>query len=170
MGQIRNDGAVGIVVPAAVPFGVPAGKDIPGAFKLAAVARLDGCQRRFDFTAGENFEGVRIELFQPIAFDVAQALAEQEFVVQTNFGVDCRGGVHPVNRPLDLATVGRLSAFGFRVVGANQLDNLAVFVFDEILALEIVRPAKSNFLVRRETEITFDRLFHEVRLFDVNSS
>ena len=50
--------------------------EIPGALKLAAVAWFDVRQSRFHLAAGKNFEGIRIELFQPVAFNVAQTLAQ----------------------------------------------------------------------------------------------
>src|SRR5579872_3163071 len=68
---------------------------------------------------------------------------------------------------LHLAAVRRITAAGCRIVGAMELDDLAVGVLYNAGTRDEVGVAQSNFAAGREPEILLRRIFAEIVLFDV---
>ncbi|MPM51394.1 hypothetical protein SDC9_98142 [bioreactor metagenome] len=73
-----------------------------------------------------------------------------------------------MNGALDLAAVGGIAAAGFRVVHGAQRGNVPRGVFFHAGAPDEVAVTQPDLTVGRETEIAFDRRFHEVGTLDVD--
>ena len=63
--------------------------------------------------------------------------------------------------------MGAAAALRFRIVGAAQFDDVAVFVFDDFFAFNDVGVFQADFLARSQAEEFLDRFFHEVAPFDI---
>ena len=75
-------------------------------------------------------------------------------------------GAEPVNRDFDLAAVGGVAANCCRIVGAANLNDIAVFVFVDAGAGDQIGIAQANFAARREAEEFLGRVFHKVGAVD----
>ena len=89
-------------------------------------------------------------------------------VEEDHFGVDGGGGVHPVDGGFDLAAVGGVAAVqGVFVDGADQALDVAVGVFDDVVAAHETQAAQAHFAAGAQAEEFLGGLFHEVVLLDV---
>ncbi len=97
-------------------------------------------QRRLELAAGQ-LERVRIEVIQIIRAlrYVVYVLEGEQVVVQIQVCVDGVLGRYPVDGALDLATVDRHAVTGLEVCGAADLDDLAVVILDDLVALDDIR-------------------------------
>ena len=91
----------------------------------------------------------------------------EEPVVEAHFGGKGVRSFHPVDRPFDFAMGLHLTAFGLGIVGAAQLDDLPVFIFDDLFALDNVAVAQPHFASGGQAVESPRRVLHEVVAFDV---
>ena len=75
-------------------------------------------------------------------------------------------GREPVQRRLGPAAVGRVAAARLRVVGAAELDDLAVRVLHDVGAGDEVGVAQAHLAARGEAEELARRVLHEVVALD----
>ena len=76
-------------------------------------------------------------------------------------------GGYPVDGALDLAAVDRHAVAGLEVGGAADLDDLAVVILDDLVALDDIRAHQTDLAVRLETLELRGRNLGEVALFDI---
>ena len=92
--------------------------------ELEGLAGLCLRQAGLHLTAGEHFQGIRVEDFQEIV-RIRIRYGEQ-IAVETDFRIDSGLNVRPVNGTLDLPAIRRIAAAGLRVVFRIDLDYIAV--------------------------------------------
>ena len=83
-------------------------------------------------------------------FDSGGVFLGEQMIVQTDFGTDCVRGRYPVNRSFDLASVRRRATFGFRIVSAVNLDDVArLFVPHEVRTGNEITISQADFTTGR---------------------
>ena len=73
-----------------------------------------------------------------------------------------------MDRALDLAASRSTARLGFKIRGAAELDNIAVCILHDFLALDDVRMLEADLPARLEAEILLRRLLHKVFLLDID--
>ena len=75
---------------------------------------------------------------------------------------------YPVDGALDLAAIGRHTVRGLEVCGALQLDNFAVFILHDLVALHNISAHQAHLAIRLEALELRGRNLGKVALFNVN--
>ena len=63
---------------------------------------------------------------------------------------------------LDFAACKTGAGFCFWVIGTVKLDDLAVFILDNLVAGNEIGASQADFIAREETEVFFNRNLHKV--------
>jgi len=117
---------------------------------------------------GDDLLGILVEVVEEglAFFDVGVGFRGEHLFVQAHFRGHGVTGADPVDSALDLAAVGAGAAAGGGVVGAVQLDDVAVLVLDDFLAGDVVGVAQAHFHAGSEAEVLLGRIFAEVVTVD----
>jgi len=115
------------------------------------------------------FQRVGVQIVERIAAVATRIGREKEAIVEPHRRVLRVSGGDPVNRALDAPAGGRPGQ-RFRIVGAAELDDGSVGVFQGALALQNIRIAKADLLSRREPEELLGRQLEEVVPLDVEDA
>ena len=144
--------------------------EVADALELEAVFELGVGERGLKLGAGEDLEGVGVEIVEDVlAFcEVVGIGLGEELVVEADFGGDGVGGRDPVHGRLDLAAVGGVAAAAGGIVGAVDFDDVAGCVFHDALGGDEVGVAQADFLAGRQAVVLGRRNFAEVVLLDVD--
>ena len=104
---------------------------------------------------------MRIEVGQEISVG-ARVGAREKRMIQPNFGRERAGRRNPMQGRADPSAIGRIAAAGRRIIGADQLDDVAGGVFHDIAAGDKITVAQPDFPSRRQAVKTLWRALHEV--------
>ena len=120
------------------------GAEVTQTHELIAVTGLGILQCGFDLTSGEDLQRIGIQILnQRFHAGSVRIGSVEQIVVQTNLCIHSSLSVDPVDgSALDLAAVGRVTATGLRIVGCQNLGDVAVLVgvvtgaLDQVSALQ----------------------------------
>src|ERR1035438_9536011 len=105
--------------------------EVAYALELVAVLQFGVGERRLQLGAGENLDGVGIEIVENVLIfsKIVRIGLGEEVAVEADFGGDSVGGRNPVHGGLDLAAVGRVAPAAGGIVSTVHLDDVAGRVF-----------------------------------------
>ena len=72
-----------------------------------------------------------------------------------------------MNRSLDLASVRRRAAAGFRIVTAENFGHVSIGISFIGFTLDVISVAQTHLFARSQTEVALGRLHHEVRSVNI---
>ena len=143
------------------------------AHTLKLICRADRCifQCRLQ-VALRNNQRLRIEVILPRGLSlrsVVWVLGLEQWVVKADFCLNSMLCRHPMDNALHTATITRRAFARHRVVRAAQLNNIALLVLDNLIALDKVRVAQAHLVTRRKAEVFLWRILHKVVTLDVDN-
>ena len=105
-------------------------REVADSFELETIFEMSVREGRFELRAFDNLQRFRIEIILVIAriVRIIGIFDAEETIVESDFRVERRRGVDPVNRSLHATTVRALTAARFRIVLAVDFDDVPVGV------------------------------------------
>ncbi|MNQ78863.1 hypothetical protein D3C85_937860 [compost metagenome] len=118
--------------------------------------------------AVHDLHGVRVHLIQEGCLLIAFLVVQNQRLIQAELRWYSAFRVNPVDRAFDFTAGEAAAAFGLDIISTVQLNNVAIRILDEVVALDEVGVFQTHFVAREETEILRRRIFHEIVLLDVD--
>ena len=113
--------------------------------------------------ASQHFETVGIDIVDEVLVRTVRIGVGKEIVIDSYLGVRAVVGIHPVDRgALDLAAVSGIAAAAFRIIFAEDLDDISVLVLAAAGAGDEIRPLQTDLKARIHPLELRRRDFHKV--------
>ena len=135
--------------------------------KLERIRCLRVLQRRLHIAVLQDGQGVRVQVQLSRLLVVDTFLFIDKILKQTDLAGQRRRGIHPVDRPSDLAAIRRIATPCSRVICAvNSLD-LTAFILLYAGACDKICVHQADFIAGIQPSVPLDRYLHEIVPVDV---